>query len=846
MSSAMPDAPASVALVGCAPALRLCDDVAAGPTAPLRVAITGPGGSGKTALLDAIAVRYRQADVPVVRGVGLSDVPPSGAVLVDDAHLLAAADLERMRGVVASPTARLIVACRPWPCSPQLSTVVNLLGRDRPPVALGHLDRAAVAARASAILGHQAPDMLADLVLAHTGGLPVLVDRMVTVLADTGEIDRVTAAMVPMPNSVVEQFRADLGQLDQRVRDALLVLALDAELDIDALAELLGVDVTAAADIVDGTIATGWLTDDGVLVAMARQAILRLTPGVRIKSVLQRLAGVHLSRRGSLLAVGCRLLDTGASGAGVAAVLEAAADEAMTESSALATRLFAAAADAGAPTIRLAARRAEATALAGDLDAALRLADHVVAEPQAPDLARGALVAAAVLAHRGQLSRSVEVYRWLHTAAPGGRTPVAVPALIGTGDLDEARSMLAGVGTGQPPTLREGAETLMAQGIHEAVSGSSTVALSQLTRAAAMLEPSGRTALLPDTPAALAAVVALHCGELEIADSVLSRAVATELGGTPAIVRHQLLRAWTAMQRGHLTFARTLLDEATRGDRLEPRDELVAAALEVGIARRDGELTAQSGIWARAREAVLRHPVDLYTLQPLGELSVAAARLPERPWLTPCLEHAQWLLDRLGRPVLWTTSMHWYGVQAAIAAESPPDARSHAAALTAASEESPYAATLAAASHCWLTMLGGEIDAALTVSVARRLDAVGLGWDGARLAAQAAIRTTDRAAMAMLLGCARSVHAAPPPSPQPSAAQPEWPEPGDGVLSQREVEVARLVLAGFTYKQAGERLFITAKTVEHHVARMRGRLGCASRGELLDRLRCLLAEQDGP
>jgi len=842
----MLDTTAGAALAGCAPALRLRDDIAAEPATPLRVAVTGPGGSGKTALLDAVAAQYRRADVPVVRDIGPSEPAPGCAVLVDDAHLLADADLERLRGLAANPAARLVVAFRPWPCSPALTAVVTLLSRGRPPVVLGHLDRLAVAARSSAILGHQAPDALADTVMAYTGGLPVLVDRMVTALADFGDVGGGADAMAPLPSGVVEQFRADLGQLDQRVRDALLALALDAELDVEVLAELLGVELSEATDAVDGTIATGWLTDEGALVEMARQAILRLTPAVRAEAVLQRMARMYLSRPGSLLSAGCRLLDAGAKGTGVAAVLEAAGDEAMADSPALAARLFGAAADAGAPAIRLAARRAEAAALTGELDAALRFADQVVAEPQAADRARGALVAAAVLAHRGLLPRSVELYRWLGTATPGGRTPISVPALIGTGDLDEARSVLADAGADLPPTLRQGAETLMAQGVHETLSGSPAVALSRLTRAAAMVEPSGRTTLLPDTPAALAAVVALHCGELEIADSVLSRAVAAELGGAPAAVRHRLLRAWIAMQRGRLTLAHTMLEEAApRGVRLEPRDELVAAALQVGIARRGGDLTGRSDMWTRAREATLRYPVDLYMLQPLGELSVAAARLAERTWLTPYLEQAQGLLDQLGRPVLWTAPMHWFGVQAAIAAEAPPEAKKHAAALAAAGQHSPYAATLAAAAQCWLTMLAGKIDPVSVASVARRLDVVGLSWDGARLAAQAAIRTTDRAAMSMLLGCARSVNTAPLSNPQPPAAQPEPHETSRGVLSPREVEVARLILAGFTYKQAGERLFITAKTVEHHVARMRARLGCASRGELFDRLRRLLADHDG-
>ncbi|WP_132975916.1 helix-turn-helix domain-containing protein, partial [Pseudonocardia dioxanivorans] len=78
------------------------------------------------------------------------------------------------------------------------------------------------------------------------------------------------------------------------------------------------------------------------------------------------------------------------------------------------------------------------------------------------------------------------------------------------------------------------------------------------------------------------------------------------------------------------------------------------------------------------------------------------------------------------------------------------------------------------------------------------------------------------------------------PSPEPAPARRPAPEPddlGDGPLSEREREVAKLVLEGLTYKQVGERLFISAKTVEHHVARMRQRLGSGSRGELFAHLR---------
>jgi DNA-binding CsgD family transcriptional regulator len=63
----------------------------------------------------------------------------------------------------------------------------------------------------------------------------------------------------------------------------------------------------------------------------------------------------------------------------------------------------------------------------------------------------------------------------------------------------------------------------------------------------------------------------------------------------------------------------------------------------------------------------------------------------------------------------------------------------------------------------------------------------------------------------------------------------------NGVLSEREREVAKLVVSGQTYREIGGRLFISAKTVEHHVSRMRQRLGASNRSELLARLRAEVA-----
>ncbi|TPW12807.1 MAG: Transcriptional regulator, LuxR family, partial [Acidimicrobiaceae bacterium] len=61
-------------------------------------------------------------------------------------------------------------------------------------------------------------------------------------------------------------------------------------------------------------------------------------------------------------------------------------------------------------------------------------------------------------------------------------------------------------------------------------------------------------------------------------------------------------------------------------------------------------------------------------------------------------------------------------------------------------------------------------------------------------------------------------------------------------LSDQEERVAQLVLDGHTHKQIGSTLFISAKTVEHHVAHIRTKLGAGSRAELLASVRSYLGE----
>jgi DNA-binding CsgD family transcriptional regulator len=825
------------------------DSVEADPFAPLHVAITAPGGYGKTRLLTELGQVYRSAGIEVVgarQAMTESVDHTAAALLVDDAHLLGESQLRALHEIAETEQTRLAVAYRPWPRSTALSELTEVLGPTRPALTLGPFNQDQTRAFVTDSLGVRPRQGLVEFVQAWTGGVPAFVERLVGALGESGEPPREKNPEIPA--SAITPFRHDLERLDPDVLRFLLAVEAGVGLHIDLLGGLLGDE--SVAEVMEAARATGLLGHDGALLPIGLLAVRALIPAERRIGVRQRLAELQLARGGSVLGLARPLLGTGIGGASAAATFEAAGQEALVDDPALAAEFFAAAAAAGGSLSSLASRWARAAALSGDLDSALRLADRVIAEESSPDRREGARVAATALAHRGQLGRSAELYRWAGSGSAGG---FATVGLLGTGQPAGAQQLLVAPPADEPPTLLSGAASLMAHGVYESVAGSTTTALHNLVRASTLLEPAARGVLLPDSPAALAALVALQCGELNVAESVLDRAVAAGMGGPLMSVRHGLLQAWIAMVRGRTAAAREHMTLAGQNRKtLEPRDWLFAIALEVGLARRDSDLAALQRIWGDACEAVMRHPVDLFAFLPLGEFAAAAARLRDQSRLAPHLQEAGRLLAQLGNPPLWSAPLHWSGLQAAIIAEDPAGAKEHADALSHAGGHSRYHAVIAAAAECWLDVLTERVDPVKVETAAHGLHDAGLWWDAARLAGQAAIRTSDRKAMVSLLDTARLLQGRSPGTKSTTAsaggrssgrARAASEAAGTGTLSEREQEVASLVLAGLTYRQVGDRLFISAKTVEHHMARMRQRLGCTSRSELLDQLRVILDEE---
>ncbi|WP_299952368.1 response regulator transcription factor [uncultured Modestobacter sp.] len=73
--------------------------------------------------------------------------------------------------------------------------------------------------------------------------------------------------------------------------------------------------------------------------------------------------------------------------------------------------------------------------------------------------------------------------------------------------------------------------------------------------------------------------------------------------------------------------------------------------------------------------------------------------------------------------------------------------------------------------------------------------------------------------------------AAGPAAPVPAAEDPAT-DPGLDLLSAREREVMQLLARGYTYREIGQRLFISVKTVESHASNVLRKLQLSNRNEL--------------
>lgn len=831
------------------PAREAVARLAAAPTEPVKLLVSGGVGTGKTLVLAAVRNALRAAGVPV-----LTRAPRAGehaAVVIDDVQLLDDDDLDQLTDWVSDPNSTVIVSSEPVAHRPAMRALSTAIERENPVVDLGSLDPADVATLVTEKLGGTPPsDMVRSLVVA-TAGLPFLLQPAIAAaVAPEGEAPA-TAILHAVKYAMIERLR----RLDDALLDALLMMSLSRELGPDDVAAALRIGAEPAHTLVDRARATGLIepSHSRAFLRTLHRCVAQILGAARHHDTEVSLLVSQLESSTLSADLALQMAEHGLRDDRLATALADMAARSHNQP-ARAARLYRGAVDAGATA--LSSQLADALALTGDCGTAGRLTDQLLGSDDAAEKAAAVRIAASIAVHDGSAAQAAELFRWLGPYPDAFISAAGAVVSIAAGDLSAARTALS-VESGGPPTSTARAARSLADGLLMSLDTPYPAAVARLGQA--ITTDQATTGVAPDTPAALVTLAALHGGDPVRARSVIGRAVRSGLedGSEAALFvarRHRLLLGWVRMQDGQLSAATSdvaIVGADADSAPLHRRDALWAAALQTAIARRSGDAGAMQKHWYSAVEVLAEYSMDLFSLLPLGELWVAAARMRQIDRLRHTIDEAFALLGSLGDPVLWSAPLHWAGVHAGILANAPDAVAPHGQALTTAAGRSPFARTLATAGRTWLRVLANHVDTDEVTTAARLLAQVGHTWDATRLAGQAALQAPDGRVSGAMLQLARDLKQAVALDEAPGAEQPAAPEaaragtarPVSSRLSDREREVAELLLLGMPYRDIGAQLFISAKTVEHHVARIRRRLGADSRSEMLSMLRAMLAPQ---
>jgi DNA-binding CsgD family transcriptional regulator len=803
----------------------------AAPTSPLKILVTGGFGAGKSSVLAAVRAALRSAGVTVVTGPAAD--APEAAVVIDDADLLGDYELGAVVERVSDPACTVVVATQALAHRTALRSLATAMERENPIVALGSLSLAEVTRAAAASLGATPSPELVKALMASTAGLPFLLRPA---------LDAARSAEGTTPGPVIADAASfalieRLRRVDESVLDTLLLSSLGAGLGTADIAAALQVTPDRAQELVDRARASGLIepSHSAAFLGSVHGCIAQIVGTARHHETELALLSSQFELSTLSADLALQLAEHGVRDNRLATALAELGDNSRSHPG-RAARLFRAAAEVGAGNTRL----ADALALAGDCATASRLTDELLTADEPAERAAAVRIAASVAAHDGRTAQAADLFRWLGPYPDAQVGAAGAIVSIGAADAETARTALGPESAG-PPTSTARAARNLADGLLLTLDKPFPVAIAKLGQSIAVdQQPVG---VMPDTAPALVTLAALHGGDPVRARSVISRAVRT--GGADAAFvrqRHRLLLGWVKMQDGQLTSAAADLVEIE--STLHRRDALWAAALNVAVARRGGDSGGVQRHWYAAMEVLAEYSIDVFSLLPVGELWVAAARMGQVDRLQHALAEAFALLESLGKPVLWSVPLHWAGVHAGILGNSPEAVAPHGQALTAAASQSEFARALAGAGRTWLRVLANRFDTDEVTWAARSLSQFGLTWDATRLAGQAALHASDPRVSGAMLQLARdlkltaAVEESPATAPSPGQAAVSRPTPAR--LSDREREVAELLLLGMPYRDIGNQLFISAKTVEHHVARIRRRIGADSRSEMLSMLRAML------
>lgn len=473
---------------------------------------------------------------------------------------------------------------------------------------------------------------------------------------------------------------------------------------------------------------------------------------------------------------------------------------------------------------------AEAALLTGDTRLALRSGEPLLAGGPGPTRSRALRVVERVWLGKGLARRAAVLDRKYATPDTLIEAAASFLAQVRVGDLaaaDEAWSR-------RPAGVATVTDEIAAVSVVEAVRISVTTGVAAPTSVERLCElglsVSPECRLATDWTGVVGAL-ALQSGHAPFAQTMLHQLADHADFST----EHRLLLGWANLETGRLSEAAHCLARG-RPRALAPREEVLAAGLAVGLAQRGNDRAALALAWPTLVAATARCEPDLFGLTAYPEMFVAAARLREGRALTAVWSHAHELLAALGYPPLWSNRIDWAEIQAAFLINEPDRIKEPAKRLSDAAPRSAQAEVLARAGRVWVEVLSQAFDPEEVLAAAKDVVGISLGHDAARLAAHAAARCNDPVFRRDLLDAARQ-H-----STESRVDRAQTADPMALQLSDREIQVALMVVRHRSYREIGETLFLSPRTVENHIARIKRRSGARNRRELLDQLQQTLKD----
>lgn len=469
---------------------------------------------------------------------------------------------------------------------------------------------------------------------------------------------------------------------------------------------------------------------------------------------------------------------------------------------------------------------AAALAASGQIDRASKVLDRIASDGELDGAALGAAAQVAAMEARwgeaARLAGEIDDHPYWSEAKTAAVAKLYTTLDLSNGPLDDAPESMS------PESMSSflaGAVSAMALTMGSDVD-STTLAqqLRELTRQAPNQQPMLDIAV---TGTELAALAALVSGDFEVARTLMTRS--PEAAGRSDM--NAALQRWIALRSGDVS----ALDEAPDVDENDLfLPGVLRLAGEVMSSRRSGEIAKQADVLQAIVELGSVLSVDLVTFDALCELHLGAHRLDARREAREIAEGLDEFVARLGSPVLWDVRRLWNQLESAIAAGDAAAVADAAKALAGRDGAVAVAPSLVAAAIEWAAVFNGSSKPDDLHLALGGLESAGYLWEAAALAGQAAIRTADGAHAKELLQRGREFRQATPTAKPTSPAG----------LSEREIEIGLLVLAGHSYKEIGATCFISPKTVEHHIAHIRQKLSAVgvSRAEFRAALEADLAE----